>query len=231
MIERGTPRGRLKGSWAGAMGHPQFLPSAYLKYAVSMRGGPPDIWASIPDALASIGNFLRGEGWKRGLAWGCEVLVPASYDWTSLKGTATQLSARGVKTVDGQALPPASDGTLYFPAGYGGPAFLLTENYWIIKQYNNSDSYAMSVARLGDRLAGRPALRGQWPKDFALLPRADRLRLQTLLRDRGFYDDKLDGRFGPASRDAIHRFQVSVGMFPADGFASPQVLARLAAGR
>ena len=89
----------------------------------------------------------------------------------------------------------------------------------------------MSVAHLGDRLAGRPGLKGQWPKDFALLPGADRVRLQTLLREKGFYDDKIDGRFGPASRDAIHRFQVSVGMFPADGFASAQVLARIAGGR
>lgn len=232
IIERGVPRAKLKGSWAGAMGHPQFLPSAYLKYAVSPGGAKtPDIWTLIPDALASIGNFLRGEGWKRGLAWGAEVSVPANFDWKSLKGTTAQFAAKGVTSADGRPLPSASDATLYFPAGFGGPAFLLTENYWIIKQYNNSDSYAMSVAHLGDRVAGRAALRGVWPADLKLLSRNDRVRLQTLLRDRGFYDDKIDGRFGPASRDSIHRFQVSIGMLPADGFASDKVLARLGAGR
>ena len=228
MMERGVSRARLKGSWAGAMGHPQFLPSAYLKYGQSASGkGAADIWTSVPDATLSIGNFIRSEGWKRGLAWGAEVIVPANYDWKSLKGTAAQFSARGVVSADGKPLLAANEGTLFFPAGYGGPAFLLTENYWIIKQYNNSDSYAMSVAHLGDRIAGKPALRGQWPRDFKLLAREDRVRLQTLLRDKGFYSDKIDGRFGPASRDAIHKFQVSVGMAPADGFASAQVLARL----
>ncbi len=232
MLERGIPRAKLRGSWAGAMGHPQFLPSAYLKYAVSLAGGKtPDIWSSTADAHASIGNFIGKEGWKRGLAWGAEVIVPASYDWTSLKGSAAALAASGVKSVDGSALPAASHATLFFPAGAAGPAFLLTENYWIIKQYNNSDSYAMSVAHLGDRIAGRGAIQAPWPKDFRLLAREDRLKLQTLLRDKGFYNDKMDGRFGPASRDAIHEYQVGAGMFPADGFASAQVLARLAGGR
>ncbi len=232
MIERGVARERLRGSWAGAMGHPQFLPSAYLKYAVSAAGsGTPDIWNSVPDALASIATFLRREGWKPGLAWGTEVIVPALYDWKSLQGSAAQMSARGVRSADARALPPAVSATLYFPAGAAGPAFLLSENYWILKQYNNSDSYAMSVAHLGDRIAGRGALRTPWPGQLRLLGRADRVRLQNLLHERGFYDDKIDGRFGPASRDAIHAFQVSVGMMPADGFASREVLERLAAAR
>ncbi len=232
MLGRGVPRARLKGSWAGAMGHPQFLPTAYLKYAVSPGGARnPDIWTSIPDSLASIGNFIGKEGWKPGLAWGCEVVVPAAFDWLSLKGTAAALAAKGVKAADGRPLPAATDATLYFPAGAGGPAFLLTENYWIVKQYNNSDSYAMSVARLGDGIAGRGGLRAAWPADFRLLERADRVRLQRLLTDRGFYNDRIDGRFGPASRDAIHAFQVSAGLFPADGFASARVLEALAARR
>ena len=232
MMERGVPRARLKGSWAGAMGHPQFLPSAYLKHAVSAEGGKaPDIWTSIPDSLASIGHFLRQEGWKPGLDWGCEAIVPSTFDWRSLKGTAAELSGKGVRAADGRPLPAASNATLYFPAGAAGPAFLLTENYWIIKHYNNSDSYAMSVAHLGDRIAGRGALRGAWPADFRLLARDGRVKLQTLLRDRGFYNDKIDGRFGPASRDAIHAFQVNADIRPADGFASRQVLEQLAAGR
>ena len=232
MIERGIPRARLRGSWAGAMGNPQFLPSAYLKYAVSPGGArTPDIWTSVPDSLASIGNFIRTEGWKPGLAWGAEVVIPQNFDWRSLKGSAAQLAAKGVRSVDGRQLPPAAEATLFFPAGASGPAFLLTENYWIIKQYNNSDSYAMSVAYLGDRIAGRPAIKAAWPTDFRLLGREDRVRLQTLLRDQGFYSDRIDGRFGPASRDAIHRFQVNAGIFPADGFASAALLARLASGK
>ena len=232
MMERGIAREKLRGSWAGAMGNPQFLPSAYLKYAVSPSGSKtPDIWNSIPDSLASIGNFIRSEGWRPGLAWGCEVIVPASFDWKVLTGSAAHFAALGVRSTDGAALPASGAATLYFPAGARGPAFLLTENYWILKQYNNSDSYAMSAAHLGDRIAGRGALRAQWPKDFALLGSNERIRLQTLLRERGFYDDKIDGRFGPASRDAIHRFQVSAGMIPADGFASRALLDRLAAAR
>ena len=139
-------------------------------------------------------------------------------------------TGKGVAPVGGVLLPPATEATLFLPAGAGGPAFLLGENYWIIKQYNNSDSYALSVALLGERLAGRPGLSGRWPADFRLLGREDRVRLQTLLRDRGFYDGKIDGRFGPASRDSIHRFQRSIGMRPADGFPSASVLDRLVRG-
>jgi lytic murein transglycosylase len=229
MLEKGdVTRARLRGSWAGAMGHPQFLPSAYLRYAVSYGGGgAPDIWTSVPDSLASIAHFLREQGWKPGHPWGFEVIVPASFDWRSLTGPFAGFAAKGFRKADGRPLPVSGDATLYLPAGARGPAFLLGENYWIIKQYNNSDSYAMSVALLGERLAGRPGVHASWPPDLALLGRADRVRLQRLLHDKGYYDDKFDGRFGPASRDAIHRFQVDAGMMPADGFASAEVLARL----
>lgn len=232
MLERGIPRAKLQGSWAGAMGHPQFLPSAYLKYAVSPGGAKtPDIWSSIPDAHASIANFIRAEGWRPGIPWGCEVVIPAGFDWLSLDATPADFSGQGVRSADGRSLPAGARATLFFPAGAAGPAFLLTENYWVLKQYNNSDSYAMSAAWLGERIAGRGALRAAWPADFRLLARGDRIRLQTLLRDQGYYWDKIDGRFGPASRGAIHKFQVNTGIFPADGFASAGVLARLADAR
>ena len=232
MLENGdVTREKFKGSWAGAMGHPQFMPSAYLKYAVAYAGsGPADIWTSVPDSLASIANFLIGQGWKPGLAWGTEVMVPDSFDYGALTAPVRGFTGKGVAPVGGVLLPPATEATLFLPAGAGGPAFLLGENYWIIKQYNNSDSYALSVALLGERLAGRPGLSGRWPADFRLLGREDRVRLQTLLRDRGFYDGKIDGRFGPASRDSIHRFQRSIGMRPADGFPSASVLDRLVRG-
>ncbi len=227
MLEEGlVTRGRFKGSWAGAMGHPQFMPSSYLRYAVAYAGsGPADIWGSIPDALASIGNFLGKQGWTRALPWGCEARVPASFDWNSLKGPVRGFTGKGVAPLS--PLPPSAEATLFLPAGAGGPAFLLTANYWLIKQYNNSDSYALSVALLGDRIAGRAGISARWPADFRLLSRTDRIRLQELLTERGFYDGKIDGRFGPASRDAIHRFQRAMGLRPADGYPSPAVLERL----
>jgi lytic murein transglycosylase len=233
MLEKGfATREKLKGSWAGAMGQPQFLPSAYLKYAASFnKTGAPDIWASAPDTIASIGRFFRAQGWKPGQAWGAETVVPAGFDWSSLTGNFAAFSAKGFRRADGGPLPAQGDATLYLPAGAGGPAFLLGDNYWTIKLYNNSDSYAMSVALLGERVAGRPAIRAAWPRDFKLLAPSDRARLQTLLRERGFYQGEIDGRFGPSSRDAIHRYQRAAQLAPADGFASSRVLEALSAGR
>ena len=227
MLEQGlVTRARFKGSWAGAMGHPQFMPSAYLRYAVAYAGGgPADIWGSVPDALASIGNFLGQQGWARALPWGCEATVSKSFDWASLKGPVRSFTGKGVAPL--APLPPAAEATLFLPAGAGGPAFLLTANYWLIKQYNNSDSYALSVALLGERIAGRPGISARWPADFRLLPRTDRIRLQGLLTEHGFYDGKIDGRFGPASRDSIHRFQRAMGMRPADGYPAAVVLHQL----
>ncbi len=229
MLERGlVTRERFKGSWAGAMGHPQFMPSAYLRHAVAYAGnGPADIWASTPDALASIANFMATQGWTRGLPWGCEAKLAAGFDWASLKDHVRAFASKGVTPAHSPALPGAAEATLFMPAGASGPAFLLTANYWLIKQYNNSDSYALSVALLGEKIAGRPGLTNRWPKDFRLLSRTDRIRLQEMLTDKGFYDGKIDGRFGPASRDAIHRFQRAVGMRPADGYPSAAVLERL----
>ena len=228
MLEQGlVTRARFKGSWAGAMGHPQFMPSAYLRYAVAYAGGgPADIWGSVPDALASIGNFLGKQGWTRALPWGAEAKIAASFDWDALKGPVRGFTGKGVAPLT--PLHTAAEATLFLPAGAGGPAFLLTDNYWLIKQYNNSDSYALSVALLGERIAGRPGISARWPADFRLLSRTDRIRLQELLTERGFYGGKIDGRFGPASRDAIHRFQRAMGMRPADGYPSAVVLERLA---
>ena len=227
MLEQGlVTRARFKGSWAGAMGHPQFMPSAYLRYAEAYAGsGPADIWGSIPDALASIGNFLGKQGWTRALPWGAEAKIEADFDWASLKGTVRSFTAKGVTPLS--PLPLTTEATLFLPAGADGPAFLLTANYWLIKQYNNSDSYALSVALLGERIAGRPGITTRWPADFRLLSRTDRIRLQELLTERGFYEGKIDGRFGPASRDSIHRFQRAMGLRPADGYPSAAVLERL----
>ena len=233
MLERRlVTRERFKGSWAGAMGHPQFMPSAYLRHAIPYAGdGPADIWDSTPDALASIANFMAAQGWTRGLPWGGEARVSTSFDWASLKGSVRAFAAKGVAPIGPVSLPSSAETTLFLPAGAGGPAFLLSANYWLIKQYNNSDSYALSVALLGERIAGRPGLAGRWPADFRLLSRTDRIRLQEMLTRQGFYDGKIDGRFGPSSRDSIHRFQRAMGMRPADGYPSADVLERISQAR
>jgi lytic murein transglycosylase len=223
MLQNGVPQSALQGSWAGAMGYPQFLPSTYLKYAVSFetREREADIWKSIPDSLASIANFLKLSGWVAGLAWGYEVTVPKNFDFRSLHASFAQFADQGFRTTDGKALPRNGAATLYFPAGAEGPAVLLSENYWIIKQYNNSDAYALSVALLGNRLAGRASLRTAWPGSIGMLDRTERVKLQEHLKALGFYHGTVDGKLGPSTRDAVHDFQLNNGIAVADGFASP----------
>lgn len=222
LLQRGVvPRERLKGSWAGAMGHPQFMPSAYLNYAVSFDGkNAPDIWSNIPDALASIGNFLKQEGWQKGLPWGVAVDVPSGFAWETLSESVRDFAAKGVKS----SLPADAKVSLFAPAGAQGPAFLITPNFFVLKQYNNSDSYALSLSILSERIERRPGITKSWPQEFRILERADRVKLQQALARHGFYEGKIDGRFGPSSREAIHRFQKAARLHPADGFASKRVL-------
>lgn len=229
MLEKGfVTRERLKGSWAGAMGNPQFLPSAYLKYAVSFAGSrAPDIWTSVPDSLASIGNFLRASGWVTHRPWGGEVKVPAGFDYRALRLAFPEWARLGFNFADGAALPPDGDAMLFFPVGARGPAFLLGANFFVLKIYNFSDSYAMSASFLADRIAGRVPVRAAWPDEAHPLDQAERVRLQTLLRALGFYHGEVDGRFGPVTRDAVHAFERAVALMPADGHPSLAVLARL----
>jgi lytic murein transglycosylase len=230
IFERGVPREKLKGSWAGAMGNPQFLPSAYLKYAVSFSvGGVPDIWASVPDTLASIAHFLRESGWRPGLPWGMEVLLPSDYDYASLHMTFPAWTHAGVRAVDERGFPAAGDAALFLPSGAGGPAFLLSDNYWVLKAYNNSDSYALSLALLADRVRGGGGLRGTWPAQEKMLSRTEKSEIQRRLIEGGYYHGTVDGRFGPASRDAIHDFQRAAGINPADGYGSAKILQALRA--
>lgn len=227
--KHGIARVALKGSWAGAMGGPQFLPSAYLKFAVRYQGeGPPDIWTNPLDSLASIANFLRQSGWQPGLPWGMEVILPKNFEFASLHQSFGAFAAKGVKSASGEAFPQG-EATLFLPSGAAGPAFLLSANYWVLKAYNNSDSYALSLALLGDRINGKPGLRGHWPEGEVFLSRTQKAEIQRALEKLGLYRGQIDGRFGQASRDAIHDFQISSGEGHADGFATPDLLARLAA--
>jgi membrane-bound lytic murein transglycosylase B len=230
MIDKGgVGRAALKGSWAGAMGGPQFLPSVYLKYGVRYQGeGAPDIWTNPLDSLASIANFLRQSSWQPGVPWGIEVILPKNFGFASLHQSFAAFAGEGVKSADGSGFPQG-EATLFMPSGAAGPAFLLSANYWILKAYNNSDSYALSLALLADRINGKPGLHGRWPEGEVFLSRTQKADIQRALEKLGLYHGQIDGRFGQASRDAIHEFQLSINAGPADGFATPALLARLAA--
>ncbi|MGB9014990.1 MAG: lytic murein transglycosylase, partial [Methylovirgula sp.] len=224
------PRDKMRGSWAGAMGDPQFLTSAFLKYAVSYSGDRfPDIWNRPEDTLASIGNFFHASGWNRALPWGLEVILPAYFRFTALHADFREFAAAGIRAANGAALPGGGKATLFLPAGAGGPAFLLSDNYWVLKTYNNSDSYALSLACLGDRIVGRAGLHAAWPKHSKLWNRAEKIEIQKLLTRLHLYHGTFDGKFGQASRDAIHEFEIEAHDAPADGFARADLLALLRA--
>lgn len=225
LIQRGISREKLRGSWAGAMGDPQFMPSAFLKYARSFDGrGAPDIWSSGPDSLASIANFLKESGWRPGLPPLIETRVPTGFDYATLRADFSAFVRAGLTPVDGGVLPPSGEAMLFFPAGAPGPAFLLSENFFVLKAYNFSDSYAFAGSVLADRIAGRPVLREKWPNEAQPLDQAEREAIQRGLTARGLYDGKIDGRFGPVTRLAIHAFQRKAGVGKADGYPSRAVL-------
>ena len=232
ILDRGEiPRRKLVGSWAGAMGDPQFLPSAYLKYAASAGGGAaPDIWDNPADILTSVARFLRGEGWVAGQPWIEEVLIPQGYAFPTLHATAADWAAQGLRRPDGRAPVGEGDAALFLPSGLAGPAFLLFANYFVIKQYNNSDSYALAFGSLAQRIAGGPPLAIPWPAKPVNLPHRDKTFIQARLTEQGLYTGPQDGKFGPKARDAIHAYQLQAGL-PADGFATPALVASLRAGR
>jgi hypothetical protein len=207
------------------MGDPQFMPSAYLKYARSFSGGgAPDIWTSAPDSLASIANFLRESGWMPGLPPFVETRVPANFDYATLKQDFAAWSHAGFVALDGAALPKRGPAMLYFPVGGSGPAFLLSDNFFVLKAYNFSDSYAFAGATLAEKIGGRPVLREAWPKEVDPLSQSEREKIQRGLTAAGLYEGKIDGRFGPVTRLAVHAFQRKVGLSKADGTPSRAVL-------
>jgi membrane-bound lytic murein transglycosylase B len=229
ILEQGqVRRDRLRGSWAGAMGNPQFVPSAYLKYAVSFDGsGPPDIWTSVPDSLASIANFLRQSGWTPGQPWGTETSVPAGFAFPFIRQDVSAWSRAGFRGLDGAPLRGSGSAMLFLPIGPAGPAFLLQPNFFVLKEYNFSDAYALAASILSDRIAGRAALRAPWPDESEPLSRADRRKIQEALTRLGLYSGDLDGRIGPLTRDAVHAYQKQAGISPADGYPSASILRRL----
>ncbi|PUB18559.1 lytic murein transglycosylase [Yoonia sediminilitoris] len=222
----------MTGSWAGAMGHTQFIPTSYQAYAVDFTGdGRRDIWADDPsDALASTAAYLRQFRWQQGQPWGVEVLLPNGFDY----GLSDRQSRRspagwgrlGVRGVDGNAVPNYGEASLITPTGARGPAFLVFRNYDVISRYNNAQAYIIGVGHLGDRIAGAGPLRQPWPSGERSLRRAERVELQQRLTAAGFSTGGVDGKIGPNSRAAIRRYQRSIGL-PTDGYASLSLLQRL----
>jgi membrane-bound lytic murein transglycosylase B len=220
---------RLVGSWAGAMGQTQFMPSSFRAYALDWDGdGRRDIWDSVPDVLASIANFLRAKGWQPGLPWGLEVRLPVGFGFTRDRETFAGWSALGLRRADGAALPGSGTASLLPPAGARGPAFLVTDNFEAIRAYNTSDAYALAIGLLADRIAGGAALRAAWPVGERVLDRHEVSEVQRRLAARGLYDGVADGRLGAKTRAAVRRFQAQRGLVP-DGYAEAGLLEALRA--
>jgi membrane-bound lytic murein transglycosylase B len=228
ILEKGlAQRSEMRGSWAGAMGHTQFMPSSYMKYAVDQTGdGHADIWSSTSDALASTANYLKSFGWVPGLPWAVEVQVPQGYDYRVFTGSFSSFASAGLTRADGRALPSSGEARLFFPAGQGGPVFLLTANFDVIKKYNQSDAYALGVGHLGDRIAGRAAIQADWPVSAPRLNKAQIQEVQRRLRANGLYSADADGRIGTQTRDAVRQYQLRAGLIP-DGYPTPALLARM----
>jgi peptidoglycan lytic transglycosylase B len=234
ILEEGdiAPRA-MRGSWAGAMGQTQFMPSSFLVYAVDFEGhARRDIWTSEADAIGSTANFLMAHGWKADLPWGFEVKLPADFVLTDADSSSPSsfaaFAARGVRGADGAALPKAGDGRLLIPAGVTGPIFLVTSNFDVIKAYNASTSYALAVALLGDAIEGGGGLVANWPKKDRPLGEIQVRILQADLKKMGYDPGEIDGRVGDSLRSAVRKYQEHIGLAP-DGYADLSFLKRIGA--
>jgi membrane-bound lytic murein transglycosylase B len=226
-------REQLVGSWAGAMGQTQFMPSTFLNHSVDWEGdGRKDLWRSAPDALASAANYLKASGWRAGEPWGVEVTLPEGFDYGLTDGarrSVAGLTAFGVTTANGGPLPlPTGQAELFAPAGSHGPVFALYVNFDVIKRYNNADSYALAVGLLSDAIAGRPGLVKPWPVGMRLLSTIEARDLQQRLTALGYDTKGVDGVIGRNTRAALQRFQSDRGLL-ADGYPTAEMLAAVRA--
>ncbi|MEC5289333.1 lytic murein transglycosylase [Aurantimonas sp. C2-6-R+9] len=218
---------KLISSWAGAMGHTQFIPTSYLAYAADIDGdGRANIWESVPDALATAANLLRKNGWQPGKTWGYEVVVPDRYQGKLERDNRSlgEWQSLGFLRPNGKGFPnPSDNANLVRLAGDNGPAFLMTKNFFVLKSYNNADKYALAVGMLGDRIGGYGGLYRDWPRGYTPLSSQERYELQKHLASRGLYDGKIDGKIGSGSKSAIMSLQGRAGMAQ-DGNASKALL-------
>ncbi len=226
-----TPE-NMVGSWAGAMGHTQFMPTSFLSLAVDFNGkGKPDVWGDDPtDSLASTAAYLARFGWKSGMRWGDEVTLPKGFDF-GISGDRTQRpltawAALGILDANGNPLPTDGWASLLLPAGARGPAFLIQDNFAVIEAYNKADAYVIAVGHLADRIAGADPFRAQWPRDLRALTLPERKELQQRLLDSGVYAGEADGKVGPLTIAAVKAFQRQQGLTP-DGYPSLDLLVKL----
>jgi len=221
-------REKMIGSWAGAMGQPQFMPSNFLTLAVDFdRNGRKDIWGSAPDVLASIANFLKHWGWKAGAEWGCEVTAPQGFDYRKSRASYAEWATLGLTRADGK---PMAEGNaiLFFPSGAAGPAFLVGENFEVIKRYNISDVFALAATQIADRAQGRAGVRAAWPANDPQLTRPERIALQKRMKELGHPVNDFDGRIDFDLRDEIRLEQAKHGMVP-DGHPTRELMERIGA--
>ncbi len=219
-----APR-NMTGSWAGAMGHTQFIPTSYLAYAVDFTGdGKRDIWSDDPtDALASTAAYLKRFGWRKGMPWGVEVRVPKGSNPGGAKRMPSDWAGRGIVGIDGKPVRDYGVARILQPAGPNGASFMIFANFDVIKRYNNADAYAIGVGHLSDRIKGGPEIQASWPRGYDPLTFEQRMEVQRLLKRKGYPLEKIDGIIGPNSGKAIRHFQQSVGVKP-DGHPSMQLL-------
>ena len=227
-----TTPANMTGSWAGAMGHTQFMPGSYLEHAVDFDGdGRRDIWSDDPgDALASAAAYLKANGWVHGQPWGVEVRLPDGFDYLlanrSITKSPSEWAGIGVVGVDGKAVPDHGAASVLLPAGATGAAFMIFGNFKVIETYNTADAYVIGIGHLGDRIIGGGAIRGKWPRQDRALSFDERVELQKRLTAAGFDTQKIDAKIGPLTIAAVRAFQVANGLVP-DGYASLGLLQRL----
>jgi membrane-bound lytic murein transglycosylase B len=233
ILNRGDLRPeQLRGSWAGAFGPTQFMPTAFKRYAVDGDGdGRCDVVDDPADLISSTANNLKKDGWQTGQSWGYEVVLPKGFDYMladrAKAMTLAQWQQQGLRRANNQPFPhPADKAYLLAPAGAEGPGFLMLQNFRVIMKYNPAEAYALAIGHFADRLRGGPPFVQPWPRQERVLSRAERLELQQLLAQRGFYRGTPDGQIGGQTREALRGFQASIGT-PADGFATSDMLERL----
>lgn len=222
----------MRGSWAGAMGHTQFMPTSWWAHAVDFTGdGRRDVWSDDPtDALASAAAYLRHWGWTKDALWGLEITLPAGFDYDQtterVKKPVADWAALGVAPVAGGDLPDDGLASVLLPGGARGAAFLIFSNFQVIERYNTADAYVIAVGHLADRLRGGPAIQADWPRELRALSLAERMELQERLGAAGFDPQGVDGRIGPNTIAAVKAFQRANGRVP-DGYASLEILQAL----
>jgi peptidoglycan lytic transglycosylase B len=227
MQDQHFERRRMVSSWAGAMGQTQFMPSNIVDYAIDFSGdGKSDLWTNVPDILGSTANYLHKEHWQRGLPWGFEVTVPRGFDTMHSRDSFAGWRKLGVHRADGKPFPAAGSGILFFPAGAKGPAFIVTPNYDVLKEYNNSDAYAVAVGHLADRMHGGAPIVARWPADDRPLSRDARIALQKKLAGLGYKVNDFEGHIDFDLRDDIRAEQKKFNMVP-DGNPTEAFLKKL----